>query len=254
MLIIEDDWIVASGLREMLRAEGFRVAGIASRADRVEALLREEAPALALVDINLGRDGDGVELVRELLGPRGVVSVFTSAHADTDTLDRARTVGAAGFLVKPFTQRQLRAAVEIALAQHGADDAPRPAVAEYLEQAHRALAELAQAAGAPPRAASVSVQLRSEPLLDALSDREREVVLGLLAHRRVAAIAAHLDISPHTVRNHLKAIFAKLGVGSQQALLDLVIDRSRDGGGAPRAAGAGAPDEPPAGRRTRAGS
>lgn len=236
VLIIEDDWIVASGLGEMLRSEGYQIAGIASRADRVETLLREQTPALALVDIDLGRDGDGVEFVRDLLAPAGVVSLFTSAHADATTLERARGVGAAGFLVKPITQRQLRAAVELALAQRPTVAAPRETLDARLEDAQRALAELARALGGAPRAASVSIRLRSEPLLATLSEREREVVHGLLEHRRVAAIAAHLDISTNTVRNHLKAIFLKLGVGSQQELLDLVIDRSSGEPRAPRSA------------------
>ncbi len=227
VLIIEDDWIVAQGLREMLRADDFEVVGIAARADRVGALLKERRPSLALVDIHLGRDGDGIAIARDVLAPQGIAFLFASAHADEATLARAREAGAAGFVVKPFTQRQLRAAIEIALG--GAkrpSAAPSDAAMQELESARKALARLAEALGAPNPGADISVRLKHTKVLEALSEREREVLFGLLEHRRVSSIAPHLGISAHTVRNHLKAIFAKLGVGSQQELLDLVIDRT----------------------------
>ena len=61
-----------------------------------------------------------------------------------------------------------------------------------------------------------------EAILGNLSARERQIVELLLASRRVPGIASALGISPHTVRNHLKAVFRKLGVHSQEALLDLL--------------------------------
>jgi DNA-binding CsgD family transcriptional regulator len=55
-----------------------------------------------------------------------------------------------------------------------------------------------------------------------LSRREIEVVRRLSEGRRVAAISRDLDLSVHTVRNHLRAIFRKLLVHSQEELLDAV--------------------------------
>lgn len=59
----------------------------------------------------------------------------------------------------------------------------------------------------------------AHPDLAGLSAREREVLGLLLSGERVAAIAAQLFISPHTVRNHLKSLFRKVGVGSQADLI-----------------------------------
>ena len=60
----------------------------------------------------------------------------------------------------------------------------------------------------------------SHPDLDLLSRRERDVVTHLLQGHRVVSIAELLDVSEHTVRNHLKSIFRKLGVHSQAELVD----------------------------------
>ncbi|MEA2002273.1 MAG: helix-turn-helix transcriptional regulator, partial [Actinomycetota bacterium] len=58
------------------------------------------------------------------------------------------------------------------------------------------------------------------PDLDLLSRRERDVVTHLLQGHRVVSIAELLGVSEHTVRNHLKSIFRKLGVHSQAELVD----------------------------------
>lgn len=60
----------------------------------------------------------------------------------------------------------------------------------------------------------------THPDLDLLSRRERDVVTHLLQGHRVVSIAELLDVSEHTVRNHLKSIFRKLGVHSQAELVD----------------------------------
>ena len=61
----------------------------------------------------------------------------------------------------------------------------------------------------------------SHPRLASLSNREREVLMHLVAGERVPAIAGNLFISPHTVRNHLKNIYSKLQVHSQSELIAL---------------------------------
>ena len=61
--------------------------------------------------------------------------------------------------------------------------------------------------------------------LDALTPREREVLGHFLQGYAASTIAVELCISDHTVRNHLKSVFAKLGVGSQRELRELFASR-----------------------------
>jgi DNA-binding NarL/FixJ family response regulator len=147
--------------------------------------------------------------------------VFTSAHTDDATVARVKSVGASGFVVKPFSQSQIRVAIALALATRAA---PPERVAAHVEKARQALAELAQVMGAPTTQ-EIAIRLRRDPRLAALSERENAVLQGLVEHRRVPAIAEHLGISAHTVRNHLKAVFAKFRVSSQQELLDEILER-----------------------------
>jgi len=72
------------------------------------------------------------------------------------------------------------------------------------------------------RGAAPDAAWQTDPAFAPLSTREREVLALLAQAARVPAIATHLHISQNTVRNHLKAIFAKLGVRSQSALIERV--------------------------------
>lgn len=88
-----------------------------------------------------------------------------------------------------------------------------------LEDAFRHIAEeLGRIGIGTPTSAPQSVP--AHPDLDLLSRRERDVVIQLLQGHRVVSIAELLDVSEHTVRNHLKSIFRKLGVHSQAELVD----------------------------------
>lgn len=85
-----------------------------------------------------------------------------------------------------------------------------------LQRISFALQEANIPAGTPLRALPPDTLKDLHPL----SPREWEVLQLLLTNYRPPAIASALHISPHTVRSHLKAIFRKLGVHSQSALLE----------------------------------
>jgi PAS domain S-box-containing protein len=69
----------------------------------------------------------------------------------------------------------------------------------------------------------------SHPDLQALSERQMEVLVPLVSGERVAGIAKQLHISPHTVRNHLKAMYRHFGVSSQAELIERVRSLGNDG-------------------------
>jgi DNA-binding NarL/FixJ family response regulator len=190
ILVVDDDPKVATMLRAALVAAGHLVPRIVGCSEDLEPALRAVEPDLVLMDVDLGEGVSGIDAAARV--PPEVPVLFVSAHADSETLALARERRPAGFVVKPFDAIQLRAAVEMALA--------RPA----------------------PRARRKTSTLPAVPGVDTLSTREREVLHHLLDNRRAPAIAKALFISHHTVRNHLKSIFSKLRVSSQQELLDLL--------------------------------
>ena len=102
-----------------------------------------------------------------------------------------------------------------------------PARQVSLEESMRRIAAELQRVGVPTNAASARHHASVEEL-DRLSPRETEVLDRLLEGHRVTSIARQLEVSEHTVRNHLKSMFRKLGVHSQAELVGLVRNGSRD--------------------------
>ncbi|NVB41748.1 response regulator [Pseudenhygromyxa sp. WMMC2535] len=216
-IIVEDEWIVARDLQQLLEEIGIEVVRLVRRPEDLEPLLTEQRPDLLLLDIDLDAEIDGIQLASQIQRRHDCPVLFVSGHAEPTTLARLRKVAASGFVVKPFTRVQLEAAIEVALSR------PRAAKTEEAQTALREIARVLADVGALPNA-TASHDWRRVPGLEDLSPREAEVLDALLAHRRPPQIAKDLGISPHTVRNHLKSIYAKCGVRSQTELLQLIVE------------------------------
>jgi PAS domain S-box-containing protein len=96
---------------------GYEVVGIADNAADALRLTQHTAPDLALLDIHIQGDIDGVGLAERI----DVPVVFVTAHADSATLDRAKRTEPFGYVLKPFDERELQATLEIALGRHRAE-------------------------------------------------------------------------------------------------------------------------------------
>ncbi len=211
ILIVEDDDLTARALRSVLRGAGYASIDVAKTLDEARAAIEAKAPHLALVDIGLGEES-GLTLGREL-ADRRVAVLYVSGRSDEATIERASETRPTGFVVKPFTNSQLLASVRMALA---------PRARESRRVIDRVVEVLLEEGvlGAHVRS---EADVRSVPELSKLTSREWEVLRGLVAHQRVPTIARRLNIQASTVRNHLKSIYAKLDVHSQQELLERVV-------------------------------
>lgn len=114
ILVVEDEGVVALSIEAALRGYGYTVATAGSG----DEALREAAaqrPNLAVMDIRLAGEPDGVEVARRLQDRFGVPSLFLTASVDDQTVARARESKPLGFIAKPFEQKALHAAIEMAL-------------------------------------------------------------------------------------------------------------------------------------------
>lgn len=120
LLIVEDEFIIASECEWILSAAGFQVLGIAADEDEALSLAEQTRPELVLMDIRLARGGDGIEAAKLIKSQCGISSLFVSAHADPETKSRGSAAEPVGWLVKPYTGTLLLQAVDEALAHLGA--------------------------------------------------------------------------------------------------------------------------------------
>jgi len=115
ILVVEDERVVAMALQDRLELMGHQVVGNVATAERAIESAAAEKPDLALMDICLAGELDGVDAARILRERFNVPSVFLTAYADHATLERAKLTEPFGYLVKPFDARMLEATIEVAL-------------------------------------------------------------------------------------------------------------------------------------------
>lgn len=117
ILVVEDDFLVATEIEVALQAAGFAVAGVAASADEAIALGQTTTPDLAIIDIRLNGVRDGVDAALALFRDHAIPCVFATAHADEAVRARAAPASPLGWLQKPYTMPLLIETVRRALAQ-----------------------------------------------------------------------------------------------------------------------------------------
>ncbi|MFD5446784.1 response regulator [Streptomyces sp. NPDC127100] len=215
LLVVDDQFLVRSGLAALLRAApGMEVVGEASDGAEAVALAAETRPDVVLMDIRMpGMSGIQAteRILAEAVDPAPRVLVLTTFDLDEYVYGALRA-GASGFLLKDAGPERLLAAVT---AVHGGDALFAPAVTRRLVEAFTRMSDTRSAkpsdAGPPPA-------------LTSLTGREAEV-LGLVARGLTNAEAAdRLFISEATVKTHLNRTMSKLGLTSRAQAVVLAYE------------------------------
>jgi DNA-binding NarL/FixJ family response regulator len=196
VLICDDQALIRDGLEMLLKLEkDIEVVGLAQDgAEAVEQVARHQ-PDLVLMDLKMP-GMNGIEATRQIHThyPAVKVLVLTTYNNDEWVLDAVRA-GAAGYLLKDTPREEVLKAVRGTVEDKTFVD---PAVAGKL------LGRVAEQQTQP-----------STLLTDKLTPREVDVLRLLARGLTNTDIAARLYLSEGTVRNHISAIFAKLGVSDR---------------------------------------
>ena len=117
ILIIEDDVLIASQMEAALTDAGFEVIAAVATGKEAIAIARAQAPALAVVDIRLAGDRNGVDTALELFRSHGIRCIFATAHSDREARRRAEPAAPLGWLQKPYTMTSLTDLVRAAIRE-----------------------------------------------------------------------------------------------------------------------------------------
>ncbi len=201
--LIDDDEHVRRALAFLLSTAGLAVRVHESSVHFLESLEGLQ-PGCIVSDVRMPGI-DGVELQRQLK-EKGVdmPMIIMTGHADVALAVAAMKAGAIDFIEKPFDDEVLLSAVRMALSRY--------------DQAGESQAEV--------------TQIRAR--VDSLSERERQVLEGLLAGHPNKTIAFNLGISPRTVEVHRANVMAKMGAKSLSSLLRMAMLAKLVPGEAPR--------------------
>ena len=193
VLIVDDHELLRAGLRSRLEPEpGIAVVGEADTAERAVLLAGRLQPDLVVLDLLLPRKS-GDEVIPELaeVAPEARVLVVSSQAAPS-SVRRALSAGAAGYLPKRSSDRELVAAIRLVAGGGG-----------YVD----------------PELGAKLVTPNGSPALDPLSERERDIIQLLALGYTNQEIGGKLFISVRTVDTHRAHIMRKLQLGTRAELV-----------------------------------
>lgn len=197
VLLAEDHKVVRQGIRQFLdRERDIKVVGEASDGEEAVRLTGELKPDIVILDISMPKL-NGIEAAKQIkqLDPRTIMLILT-AYDYEEYIFPILEAGATGYLLKDMSGHEL---VDAIRTVYRGETVLHPAVARKLVERFR----------------KKSVNEESEKELEALSDREIEVLKMAAAGMSNKEIASELFLSVHTIESHLTSIFNKLGVGSR---------------------------------------
>lgn len=131
IIIVEDERLVAQDIAQLLKDEGYTICAIASDGKTAIQKITEFSPDLALLDIRIKGEMDGIEVAEHIQAFYAIPVIFLSAFSDAATLERAQTTHPMGYVVKPFRREQLLSSVTVALATYQKYKTPTEPVSSY---------------------------------------------------------------------------------------------------------------------------
>lgn len=197
VMVVDDHTVIREGLRGMLElASDLDVVGEASNGRDAVVLCAELQPDVVLMDLRMP-EMDGLEAISQIKASSTKVEVvILTTYNEDDYIIQGLRLGARGYLLKDTSREQLYDAIRT--ASRGGSLLPPEVLAKVV--AHLG-----------DKQVSSQAQSTSHNEDDLLSEREREVLLGVAKGERNKEIAARLGISERTVKAHVANLFAKLG-------------------------------------------
>lgn len=186
ILIIEDEPIIARDLQQILTEKKYSISGIAY--DQVEAMdkLARRETDLVLLDINLNGQFEGLKIAETIFKKYKLPYIFITSYADEKTLGTAKRSQPSGYVVKPFEEKEIYAAIEIAWYNH------QQHCQEFL-----------------------SLIVLNQKLKTHITPKEYAILLNLADGKTYQSIADNHFVSINTVNSHVKNLYSKLGIHSR---------------------------------------
>jgi signal transduction histidine kinase len=136
IMLVEDERIVAMHLRQQLLKLGYHVPTIAASGIRALRHIETARPDLVLMDIKLEGEMDGIATAAAIPPDYHIPVIYLTAYSEEATLARARATRPYGYLIKPFSERELHATIQMTLERRSAEVTLR-ATEDRLRQAQK---------------------------------------------------------------------------------------------------------------------
>jgi len=114
LIVVEDESLVARDIENMATSQGYEVCGIATSAEEALALAASTRPDIVLMDVIVKGVLDGIAIAEKIWDLYHIPIIYVTAYADEHTLKRAKITEPFGYILKPFDERELKIAIEMA--------------------------------------------------------------------------------------------------------------------------------------------
>ena len=121
IVVVEDERVVALHLRQQLARLGYDVPAMATKGRQALELITSHRPDVVLMDIHIDGEMDGIDTAARIPDHLHIPVIYLTAYSEDSTLERARSTRPYGYLLKPFSERELHATIQMALERHRAD-------------------------------------------------------------------------------------------------------------------------------------
>ncbi len=121
ILIVEDEILVATDIEESLESLGYTIQNSVDTGKKAIEEVQRSLPDLVLMDINLKDEMTGIEAASIITQKHDVPIIYLTANADISTVNKAKVALPYGYIIKPFTDKELQTNIEIAIFKFGND-------------------------------------------------------------------------------------------------------------------------------------
>jgi CheY-like chemotaxis protein/DNA-binding PadR family transcriptional regulator len=145
VLVVDDEAIITMQLEERLTALGYEVVGMAASGEESIEKARRLSPDIILMDIVMPGKMNGIEAAKQIYEEMGIPVVFVTSYADDAIIEKAKAARPYGYIVKPFNELEIKAAIEVGLFRSATE--PRPRRAKGMGREEGAPGAVAEAGG-----------------------------------------------------------------------------------------------------------
>jgi PAS domain S-box-containing protein len=131
IMVVEDEAVISMEIQDRLTKMGHSICGTAVSGEEAVSVATAKRPDLILMDVHLRGEVDGVQTAKQIRDRIEIPIIYLTAFADDRTVERAKQTEPFGYLIKPFSEKELYAAIETALYKHSMEAKLRESERRY---------------------------------------------------------------------------------------------------------------------------
>lgn len=196
VLIIEDEVLIAEDLAMILTKANYKVVEIAYDAGMGIEFLHSRNPEIVLIDIALGSDLNGLDIARIINDKYKIPFIFITSFSDQATLNQAKVLMPAGYIVKPFKKKDILATVEMVSFKASLN-----------------------------KSKFCNLKTLNAKLHTELTNKEYEILIDVANGLSNNQISEKHEISINTTKTHLKRSFIKLEISQRTQVAIIIMNK-----------------------------